>query len=72
MNDLPKGQIVVRGDDVGVVGAVVVEVDGAVVCALGPSTVLRTMESSGRSSTALTFGAGGYLSVRWETGGDRR
>lgn len=67
MSELPKGRIVIRGDDIGVIGAVVVEVDGRPICLLAPNQAVRTMESSGRSATAITFGSGGSSPVRWDS-----
>jgi hypothetical protein len=54
---VPNGRIVITGDDIGVVGAVTVEVDGVVVCRLNPTQAVRTLDQNGYGKSTLTFGA---------------
>jgi hypothetical protein len=59
---IPRGVVVLYGDDIGVVGSVVVEVDGEPVCRITPQEAQRTSDATmGRSTTSLKFTTG----VEW-------
>lgn len=65
--DLPRGTVVVTGDDVGVVGSVTVEIAGVPVCRLAPVQAARIMDGNmGRTESKLTFDSRGP--VEWRGG----